>query len=225
MKKLFCLVAASLLLSGLTCYAERNYFVGTTNGWNRTSEIFVDGKYKDARLFLVIGTERTGRALNTLTHLRSHTTFVQDVRNGAEIFRHELPEAMYSIPENGSEFGKSLVNMVAEPMAALADPSIVTPAKFIWGFVSNAGAAGFNGLVTVGEPVVRTFYGTTALVAGPLIKPCSYTAVGTAIVATGVYGYGSSVAGGGVMSSATGVVLVMDIATAPAVGLYNHWNP
>ena len=225
MRKILLLAVAAHLLLAVPGRAERDYFVGTKTGLKRTGEVFVDGKYKDNRLLLVIGTHKTGRALQALAHLKSRTTFIEDVRNGARTFGDQVSGSVDSIPENGKEFGGSLADLVRDPYNELKDPSIITPAKIIWCTVANIVKAGFYGAMIVVEPAGRTAYGTAALAIGPMIKPVSYAGVGTAIVATGTYGYTSSVTGGAVLSGATGAVLVMDLATSPFVGLYNQFSP
>lgn len=225
MNKMFLLAVAAYFLMAVPGRAGQDCFIGTKTGMKRTSEVFVDGKYKDNRLFLVIGSEPTGCALQSLFHIKSRTTFVGDVCSGAETFSDQVSESIHSIPENGQEFGESLADLALDPFRELSTPSIVTPAKIVWRTVANLAKAGFYGVLIIAEPACRTVYGTAALTVSPAIKPISYAGVGTAIVATGTYGYASSVTGGAVLLGGTCVVFVMDLATSPFVCIYNHFNP
>ena len=224
MRRIFLLLAAAMFLCARQGAAERDYFLGTRTGWKRTNDVFVNGKYNDNRLFLVVGTGPTGRALSWLSHLKSKTTFVEDIRAGGQTFTRQLSESANSVPTNGKGFGESLADIARDPYKELKQPSIVTPAIIIGYTIADIAKVGFYGVMLIAEPICRTVYGTAALVIAPLEKPVEHAGVATAIVATSVYGYASSVTGGAVFLSVTGSVLALDAATSPFVGLYNHFE-
>lgn len=204
-------------------WSEDRYFLGTRTGFGKTQEVFSTGKYKDTRLFLVIGTKPTNHALDTLFHLKSRETFLEYTKNGATEFRDQLSESAHCIPENGKKIGASIADLGRDPYKELKDPSIITPAKLIWFTVANTFKAGYYGVLFFLEPAGRVTYGTLRLTAGPFVKPAQVLGVGTAIVATGTYGYASSIAGGGVFLGATGAVAGLDLATSPLVALHQHY--
>lgn len=221
MRRIPLVILMAQVLLASQAWAEDRYSLGTRTGLAKTTEVFSTGRYKGTRLFLVIGTKPTNRALDKLAHLKSKT-FYEHTLDGAVEFRDQLSESAKSFPENGGKFTGSIADLARDPYRELKDPSIITPAKIIWFTVANSFKAGYYGIKSILEPVGRTGYGTVRLVAGPLVKPAQALGVGIAIVATGTYGYASSIVGGGVFLGATGAVVGLDLATSPFVALHQR---
>jgi len=205
-------------------HAEDRYFLGTRNGWERTKEVFKDGRYKEQNLFIIIGAEPTTLALYKLKNLKSKSTYFEDIETGGIFFKRQLIKSAKSFPINLKMIGYNFKNLFLDPVTEIKQFSLITPAKLIYKTVVNCFKIGWYGIIFVGEPVIRTGAGTLALVGAPLMKPVVYTGIASAYTVTAVYGYGSSLAAGSVTLSATGVVTCLDIATSPMVAIYSNYS-
>lgn len=213
-----------LLLPGLLL-ADSAYFRGTRTGWSLTDQVFEAGRYKEYNLFIVIGAGPTTRAIHTISGWKSGTTYLQDLSGGVDTFGEQMSKSATSIADNLSELGKSAADLFVDPVREVQDFSLITPASIIFKTVVNVIRIGWNSVILVGEPVLRVGGGTVALVGAPLIKPATYAGVALAYTGTALYGYGSSTVAGAVMLGATGTVLALDIATTPAVAVYEAMQP
>jgi hypothetical protein len=224
MARIVFMVCMALMIPG-PLLAESSYFLGTRTGWGLTQQAFLDGRYKEHNLFIVIGAGPTTNALHTISGWKSKTTFVQDVTGGADFFGDQLSGSVTSVPDNCSALGKSVSDLFSDPVKEFRDFSLITPVAVVGKTAMNAVRIGWHGAMVVAEPVVRTGAGLLALVGSPFIKPATYTGVFLAYTGTAVYGYGSSAAAGAVMMGATGTVLALDVATTPAVAVYEAHQP
>jgi hypothetical protein len=214
-----------VLLQPLTVQADSNYFRGTRTGWSLTEQVAGEGRYKKQNLFIVVGTKPTTEALHTIRGWKSKTTYLQDLGEGVDIFGEQMSKSVSSIPENGSDAGKSIADFFVDPVNEIGSFSLLTPITLVWKTTVNVLRIGWNGTMLVAEPVFRAAYGTVALLGAPFVKPVTYTGVALIYSGTALYGYGSSLAAGTVMTAATGTVLALDIATVPAVALYEASQP
>lgn len=219
------LMACMVLMIPGTLLAENSYFLGTRTGWGLTQQAFLEGRYKEHNLFIVIGAGPTTDALHTISGWKSTTTFVQDVTGGAHTFGEQLSKSVSSVPDNCSALGKSVSDLFVDPVKEFRDLNLITPVAIVGKTAVNAVRIGWNGAMMVAEPVARTGWGLLALVGSPFIKPAAYTGVFLAYTGTAVYGYSSSAAAGVVMMGATGTVMALDVATTPAVALYEASQP
>ncbi len=219
------LLLATLLVLPTTLQAESRYFLGTQRGLERTGEAFLDGRYKEHNLFLITGVRPTHDALHAVGQWHKKTTYGEDLKRGGRIFRDQLGESADSFPENAGSLGESLADLFIDPVDAVRDLSLLTPATLVAKTVINTLRIGWHGVMLVAEPVVRTSAGTLALVGSPLIQPAFYTAKGTAYTGTALYGYTSSAVAATVLGTATGAVLALDVATTPAVAVVSLMAP
>jgi len=224
------MVRIALLLAALVAVpeivqADSAYFRGTRTGWGLTEQVFADGYYKEHDLLLVIGARPTATALETIRSWKSRTTYLEDLSAGVDTFGEQLTRSGRSIPANSADLGGSVADLFVDPVREISDLNLLTPASLIFKTAVNVVKIGWYGAMVVGEPVARTTYGTAALVGAPLVKPVTYAGVALAYSGTAVYGYGSSVAAGTVMTAATGAVLALDVATTPAVAVYGAFRP
>lgn len=216
---LFCMVLPGPLA------AQSRYFLGTRTGLCRTQEAFLEGRYKNFNMFLVIGARPTNDALREIRTWRSKTTYAEDIRKGAEIFSDQAGASLASVPVNGKAIAHDVVHLGLDPVNEIRDINLITPAALVYKTVVNVVKLGWHGIKIVGEPVVRVGAGSLALVGSPFIKPATYTGVYLIYTGTALYGYGSSAVGGAVMLGATGAVLTLDIATAPLVAAFAVSQP
>ena len=219
-RRIVLLLIIAVLLTPALSAAETRFFLGTRTGWERTRETFLEGRYKGHKMFLIIGARPTGEALNDISHWKSRTTYIEDVRRGGRCFGDQAMESIKSVPNNGGALGRDVINLLADPVREIRDINLITPATIVYKTVANVAKIGWHGAKLVGEPVVRFGGGTVALVGSPFIKPVTYTGVSLIYTGTAVYGYGSSAAGGTVMLGATGAVLGLDVATSPLTAVY-----
>ncbi len=224
MVKIIFMIAMLLMLPGIVL-AESSYFRGTQTGWGLTEQVFGDGYYKTHNLFLVIGAKPTTAALHTISGWKSSTTYLQDLGDGVDTFGEQMSKSGKSIPDNCSDAGKSVTDLFVDPVKEIKDFNLITPATIVFKTVVNTLRVCWNGSMVVVEPVARAGYGTVAMVGAPFIKPAAYTGVGLIYTGTALYGYGSSATAGAVMTAATGTVLALDVATSPAVAVYDAFQP
>lgn len=204
-----------------TVQAERPYFLGTQNGMLRTNEVFMQGYYKDTNLFLVIGAKRTTRILNTIRGWKSSTTYSEDIETGTAFFSDQINKAGASLPQNFESLGEDMSHWVLDPFRALEDISLITPISILFRISVNTLKIAWDGILIVGEPVLRIGSGVIAFVGAPFLKPVSYIGIASLLTVTSVYGYGSSAVGGAAMLGLTGAVLALDVVTSPFVLAYN----
>lgn len=224
MVKIVILVFMTLMLPG-NVLADSSYFRGTRTGWNLTEQVFGEGCYKEQNLFIVIGAKPTTAALRTISGWKSRTTYLQDLGQGVDTFGEQMSKSATSIYENGADAGKSVADLFVDPVMEIRGFNLITPATIVWKTAVNVLRVGWNSAMVVAEPVVRVGYGTVALVGAPFIKPATYTGVALIYSGTALYGYSSSVAAGAVMTAASGTVLVLDVASTPAVAVYEAFQP
>ncbi len=224
MGKIAFIIAMVLMLPGMVL-AESSYFRGTQTGWGLTEQVFGDGYYNTHNLFLVIGAKPTTAALHTISGWKSSTTYLQDLGEGVDTFGEQMLKSGKSIPDNASDAGKSVADLFVDPVKEIGDFNLITPATLIFKTVVNTLRVCWNSTMVVAEPVGRVGYGTVALVGAPFVKPVTYTGVAFIYTGTALYGYGSSATAGAVMTAATGTVLALDVATTPAVAVYDAFQP
>lgn len=214
----------ALLLPG-TVLADSSYFRGTRTGWGLTGQVFGEGYYKKQNLFIIVGVKPTRAALRNISGWKSRTTYFQDLGEGVDTFGEQMSKSATSIPDNGSAAGKSIADLFVDPVREMSDFNLITPVTIVFKTAVNILRVGWNSAMVVAEPVARAGYGTVALAAAPFIKPVTYTGVALIYSGTALYGYSSSAAAGAVLTAATGTVLALDVATTPAVALYEAFQP
>jgi len=187
MAKIVLIVCLAVMIPGIV-RADSSYFRGTRTGWQLTQQVFMDGRYKEHNLFIVIGAEPTAKALRTITGWKSNTTYLEDLTSGARTFSRQLSKTASSVPDNGSSLGKSVTDLFVDPVDEFSDFSLITPATVIGKTVWNVLRIGWYGTMLVAEPVVRVSGGVLALVGSPFIKPATYTGVALVYTGTAVYG-------------------------------------
>ena len=224
MAKIALSIFMALMLPG-TVLADSSYFRGTRAGWGLTEQVFGKGRYKKQNLFIVVGVRPTTAALRTISGWKSKTTYFQDLGEGADTFGEQMSKSATSVPDNGSDAAKSVADLFVDPVREISDFNLITPVTIVFKTAVNILRVGWNSAMVVAEPVARVGYGTIALVGAPFIKPVTYTGVALIYSGTALSGYGSSAAAGAVMTAATGTVLALDIATAPAVAVYEAFQP
>lgn len=224
MVKIVLPILMALMLPG-NVLAESSYFRGTRTGWRLTEQVFSEGCYKGQNLFIVIGAKPTTAVLRTISGWKSRTTYLQDLGEGVDTFGEQMSKSATSIYDNGSDAGKSVADLFVDPVMEIRDFNLITPVTIVWKTAVNVLRVGWNSAMVVVEPVVRVGYGTVALVGSPFIKPVTYTGVALIYSGTALYGYGSSAAAGAVMTAASGSVLALDVASTPAVALYESFQP
>lgn len=224
MAKITFMACMALMLPGIAL-ADSTYFRGTRTGWGLTEQAFVEGRYKEHNLFIVIGAKPTTATLHTISEWKSKTTYLQDLREGVDTFGEQLSKSATSIPDNCSDAGKSIVDLFVDPVTEISNVSLITPAAVVWKTAVNIIKVGWNSAMVIAEPVARVAYGTVALAGSPLIKPATYSGIALIYSGTALYGYGSSVTAGTVMAAATGTVLALDVASVPAVAVYEAFHP
>lgn len=205
-------------------FADSRVFLGTNTGLSRTAETFTCGKYNDTRLFLVIGTEPTGKAIKDVYGWSSGSTFTGDLKSGMTFFNNQFSESVSSVPQNAVDFGRSVGDFVADPVEEIQDFSLLTPALIVGKTIVNIFKIGWYAVKLPCEPVFRTGAGTIALAGSPFIKPVQFVCKYGFITGIAVYGYSSSAVGGAVLLGATGAVFAMDLATSPFVAAYESFS-
>lgn len=224
MVKIVLMIFITLMLPGAVL-ADNSYFRGTQTGWSLTGQVFGDGRYKSQNLFIVIGAKPTASALRTISGWKSRTTYLQDLGEGVDTFGEQMSKSATSIPGNFSDAGKSIADLFVDPVSEISDFNLISPVTIVLKTAVNALRVGWYSAMVVVEPVARVGYGTVALVGAPFVKPATYTRVALLYSGTALYGYGSSAAAGAVMTAATGTVLALDVASTPAVALYEAFQP
>lgn len=223
MAKIVLLILMTLL--PVTVSADSGYFRGTRTGWSLTEQVFDEGRYKKQNLFIVIGAKPTTDALRDISRWKSRTTYLQDLGEGVDTFGEQLSKSAASIPDNCSDAGNSIADLFVDPVTEIRDFNLISPATIVYKTVVNILRVGWNSAMVVAEPVARAGYGTVAMVGAPFIKPLSYAGVALIYSGTALYGYGSSAAAGAVMTAASGAVLTLDVASTPAVAVYEAFRP
>ncbi len=211
-------------ISPSAVFADSRVFLGTKTGWSRTAETFTCGKYKDTRLFLVIGTEPTGKAIKEVYGWSTGSTFIGDLKSGMKFFNKQISESVSSVPQNAVDLGKNVGDLVADPVKEIQEFSLLTPALIVGKTIVNICKIGWYTVKLPCEPVFRTGAGTIALAGSPFIKPVQFVCKYGFISGIAAYGYTSSAAGGVVLLGATGAVFAMDLATSPFVGAYEAFS-
>lgn len=211
-------------ISSSAVFADSRIFLGTKTGLSRTAETFACGKYKGTNLFLVIGTEPTGKAVKEVYGWSSGSTFVGDLKSGMKFFNKQFSESVSSVPQNAVDFGKSVGDFVADPVEEIQDFSLLTPALIVGKTIVNIFKIGWYALKLPCEPVFRTGAGTIALAGSPFKKPVQFLGKFGFISGIAVYGYTSSAVGGSVLLGATGAVFTLDLATSPFVAAYESFS-
>lgn len=223
MAKIVLLILMTLL--PVTVSADSGYFRGTRTGWSLTEQVFGEGRYKKQNLFIVIGAKPTTDALRDISRWKSRTTYLQDLGEGVDTFGEQLSKSAASIPDNCSDAGNSIADLFVDPVTEIRDFNLISPATIVYKTVVNILRVGWNSAMVVAEPFARAGYGTVAMVGAPFIKPLSYAGVALIYSGTALYGYGSSAAAGAVMTAASGAVLTLDVASTPAVAVYEAFQP
>lgn len=210
----FCLTIPS------PAHAAGRYFLGSRTGWERTTETFMEGRYKNYNLFLVIGTRPTNNALKGIMNWKSPNTFTGYIKEGAVFFSEQSNESVKSVPKNSRELANSFIRLFEDPVEETKDFDLITPASILWKTGVNMAKIGWYALMTPCEPVARFTVGSLGVIASPFIKPAEYLILSTGFTCTAIYGYSSSSIGGGILLGATGAVCALDIATSPLVAAY-----